>query len=1479
MADIVKTKKKIGRRLKRSVRRTLGTLFLVSALVVAAIPTDGFRTRAAATESDWGTLGGNWSSIVSNADNIPTVTSADRIYTTGDSLFQFAYVYPKGASSGNQVAVILGYGGGRLEDGRLTIPSKVNAYRKISGNLGTSGGITAVGKDGNFLFYQVITKEPVQDVSGNNIGVQDKIEYYPCYYDTRANWQTLELNQFYYYPTATPDNPQPDGATPVLTTDVNKQWIKNAEVWYIGNQYLTAGTDGNWKVAGTVDYANRLNGVFAGTKGANIVHLTVGPELSGIGDYAFFNCANLESITLQNGLNTIGVGAFANCIMMETANIEGNAAISVIGDYAFYSCEKLASFQVPTAVTTIGSSAFENCYKLKNVAVGVGGSSLLERLGENVFRKCENLESLTFPRRYTSEVDISIFKGCSGLKFIAVPENTDINFKGGTGYTFENFKADVRPDFYFQGVKDSKVHTTATTNQIAFSFYDTSLEPPRDVYELTKVEDGKKVVYRVDDNDNLVYCNMESGMKTVTLPETIGPNNIVVIDSQTFRGNHHLEKITIPASITSIESNAFRGCHNLKYVIFTNPAGLESIGDSAFKTQLSVNSDDSISHPVGVNCPNSGDYAVDKNPELSFVGPVSYESVPFDFAMRASENINNGNQERTYIKYLSGWPTHLEVQYNPETDKNELVGYPTLNDIVTKKYIDQSTYPYMTDDYVKSMTEVVSKISGVAYDSWPTLDDNEKMITDAAMNLYLPAGIESIKENLYRDKEKQESSGLNLKKAITAESLRTVDDGAFAGCLYLTSVKFSDNTEAIGKYAFDGCKELTNVTLPGTVSKMGLRPFKDCEKLSTVNFSGGPYFVCEKGIIYELDSDGAKTKIVQCLKGRSNPIVTADETRGVKEIYQEAFMGNPNVLNIDLSDTDIEKVPEYAFAYTPELSELKLPNTVRSVLDNAFKNSNLRILNLPGMYQQISNYAFGDGKYDISSDDDHLAGEGDATDTNRLTMVVEEGSSADIYAKDILGITPNYQEPDNEYTVSFYGDDGSLLETQTVKQGHAAVPPTPPEVEGKEFLYWRPDTYKEVLADIPYVQAIYEKKDVVIIEHTVTFVDDDEKNTVLSTQTVKDGGNVILPQSPSKEGYTFKGWKGALTNITRDETVYAYYEKNSGSGGDGSGSGNQDPNNPSGSGSQDPNNPNGGTQNTTFYTLTVKNGSGSGSYVAGSQPVISANEPASGQEFSHWTIDPSNTPMVSKTFAATVLTMPAANVTVTAHYKAKTGSSTVSGNASSNNSNRPNGGAGTISSGTTVVIDKNGLSNTGVVSATVNGSSDNFTIKITESSAATEAILRALQAEYGNDLSDIKYFPMDISLYDSTGTRKITDTTGLRINVTLPLPDSLIPYAGNNKVAGVVNERLDKLSPKFTTIDRVSCVTFTAEHFSPYVIYVDTSRLSEGNVADSTPKTGDGIHPKWFLSIGLACMALVMFLQKDNRQKVKVKAKVRSGRS
>ena len=167
-----------------------------------------------------------------------------------------------------------------------------------------------------------------------------------------------------------------------------------------------------------------------------------------------------------------------------------------------------------------------------------------------------------------------------------------------------------------------------------------------------------------------------------------------------------------------------------------------------------------------------------------------------------------------------------------------------------------------------------------------------------------------------------------------------------------------------------------------------------------------------------------------------------------------------------------------------------------------------------------------------------------------------------------------------------------------------------------------------------------------------------------------------------------------------------------------------------------------------------------------------------------------------------------------------------------------------------------------MVAVQVNGSSDNFVIKISENSDATESVLKALMNKY-SDLSSIVYFPMDITLYDSTGTRQITDTTGLSINITLPIPDSMITYAGNNRIAAVVNGKLQELTPSFKTISGVSCISFTATHFSPYVIYVDTDNLNASVIVDSTPKTGDGIHPKWFLSIGLLCISIVLFLKKD----------------
>ena len=1566
MANTVKKK---NRRLKRSVRKTLGALFLASAIVVAAIPVDDLQAASTERTDKKVTLELYDTPNADYASSIPNITADNEIYTTGDGQFQFAYVSSTGNETGVKFAVILGYTkGGQLPGGVLEIPNTVDAFKKFSNDT-TRSGYVAVNKNGDFLYYKGFeyvydenrqpvyefeidpsTGDPLVDEDGKKVVKVDedgnpiqktKDVYLPCYYESMNSWwddNNPNDNELYYYL----DSQTPGTDVPELADDESERRIYDASVYYIGNHYLKE-TDEGWTVEGPI--TKGTDGVFAGA--SNITTLIVGGDMSGIGNYAFYGCAGLRSIKLCNGLDTIGNYAFANCVNMTTVDVDIHSTVSVLGDHAFYNCQALTDFTMPLSVKAIGDSAFEECYALETIELtGNGENVLLEKVGYDAFAGCANLKSITFPRTYAEELDVTTFRGCSKLQYIATSANGFNLVDGDDGeYTIADFKANMIPTFYLKGNKDQALHKTATKYEIAFSYYDTGLE--RDVYELTVVEDDngtpnnpdddKKVVYRVDDNDELVYCQMDTGLKTVTLPTQIGPNYIKKIDQFTFQNKCSLERITIPGSITDIAQYAFKGCHNLEDVIFLDASSLSGIGTGAFLTQ------DCSFHEA--DC----DKKLDKLPFLNFVGEISYHSEPFRYATDPAEKINVGTQDEAYIKYYSGWPTNLVVQYDSETDKNTLIDYPTFKDIQSgTKYVvktgtgDSATgYAYMTKDYETAAKRAVDKYLG-QYHANPsdpndteTMTDYEKEIIRAAINIVLPEGIEAIgrvelddgtTKGLFEYNEKQNelpsgnlSNGQVLRKTITAESLMEVADEAFKGCKYLSAITLEGDTQSIGNYAFADCEVLTSASIPASVSSLGLRPFTGCELLDDVDFNGSSYFDTDESIIFELDDNGNKEKIVEYLCGRVSTSVKAEDLAGVKEIYPEAFQ-DTIVSMVDLSQSQIAKVPLRAFQDTLKLYSVSLPTTCKSIEEDAFSDSGIQQLRIPESVTIINNNAFRD-IHDANGND----GTDGKTDLSVLEFECVEDSSAYLFAEQNHIKTSTYI-PKVYYTVTFWDWEGTLLETQEVEAGTDAVPPEVPGREGYTLSGWvpdyrgvtenisvtaqyeaiDPDTLKLTVTFVDWNDAVlktvkvksgesadppkdptregyiftgwrnsftnvkedvtiyaqYEKVDSSAAQHTVVFYDWDD--TILYIQKVDDGGSVIIPQTPTREGYTFVEWRPLPDKITKDTDIYAIYAAGTGGSGSGSGEG-------SGSGSG---NGDGTTGSSKTYTLTVVNGSGSGSYVAGSQPIIICDEPSASQEFSHWTIDPENTTLGSKTLTATYVEMPEANVTVKAHYKAKdtTGSGGV-------DTNRPS--SGTINNGsTTVVIDKNGLSNTGVVSVVVNGSSDNFTIKIAESTSATEAVIKALQNEYG-DISNIKYFPMDITLYDSTGTKKITDTTGLSIKITLPLPDSLAAYAGNNKVAGVVNGKLDKLSAKFTTINGVSCITFTAEHFSPYVIYVDTknavaggsgSGSGSGYVPDDTPKTGDGVHPKWFLSIGLACLSFVMFMKKDKRQKVKVRA-------
>lgn len=127
------------------------------------------------------------------------------------------------------------------------------------------------------------------------------------------------------------------------------------------------------------------------------------------------------------------------------------------------------------------------------------------------------------------------------------------------------------------------------------------------------------------------------------------------------------------------------------------------------------------------------------------------------------------------------------------------------------------------------------------------------------------------------------------------------------------------------------------------------------------------------------------------------------------------------------------------------------------------------------------------------------------------------------------------EAPVPTYEVNFYDWDGTIISTQTVKEGEDAVLPANPEKEGYDFLGWD-KSVSNIREDTDFF-ADFEKK-----EFTVIFVD--WYNQQIAVKTFAYGDSLIAPEVETIEGYTFTGWDCEDTIVTQNMIVSAQYEAN-----------------------------------------------------------------------------------------------------------------------------------------------------------------------------------------------------------------------------------------------------------------------------------------------------------------------------------------------
>lgn len=234
----------------------------------------------------------------------------------------------------------------------------------------------------------------------------------------------------------------------------------------------------------------------------------------------FFYGSSMTSIVIPASVKTIGDGAFENSDIT-TVTFAADSKLEKIGNRAFFG-SKLQQITIPATVNAIGLQAFACCGELTTVVL----NSAKATFGDEVFKDCAKLSSVTLPDELTQINGKNTFENCSALTSIVLP--------------------------------------TALTSLGSYAFANSGLTSITIPSKITVIMEG-------------TFKNCKN-LSTVTFAEG---NNFTMVSYYAFAGSG-ITAIEFPASLATIQINAFENCKQLQKVTFAESATTLRLYDCAF---------------------------------------------------------------------------------------------------------------------------------------------------------------------------------------------------------------------------------------------------------------------------------------------------------------------------------------------------------------------------------------------------------------------------------------------------------------------------------------------------------------------------------------------------------------------------------------------------------------------------------------------------------------------------------------------------------------------------------------------------------------------------------------------------------------------------------------------------------------------------------------------------------------------------------
>lgn len=533
--------------------------------------------------------------------------------------------------------------------------------------------------------------------------------------------------------------------------------------------------------------------------GTLLTDLSIPEDVESIGYCAFVGCKSLTSVTVPSTVTEIGEGAFGYCPSLKSVTVEGT-----IGEDMFYECPALDSVTLAEGVTTINNSAFYGCKSLKSIEfpstltdintsafVNSGLTSItipdtVENIGENVFKNCTSLKTVTIGKGITTIPKQTFYK-CTALESVTIPSTV----------------TEIGQQAFYQCSSLASISIPSGVTTIgANAFCGTALTAVTIPNSVTSVGEGM-----------FKYC---SQLKTVVLGSgvsTIGRNFFAACSS--------LESITFFGEIKSLSrSNVFNSNDTEKITLnFAQDQRVLTVVDANY---WGVASGASYVREI-----------TDEDAKKDFCG-YKFKNI-YTWAFADLSDLTTDEIEKTVGSMVS--IGYRDISISVPSD-NTADCFTAINNAISGQ-VNGSICLMISGDGSKGIdigSEAFAKCYALGYliigDGINTIGEHAFYDCRYLKSLTITGNVDTMKAAVFFQCD-------SLESVTISGSVNTID-GTFTMCRSLASLTITGSVNSIGDSTFYGCSKLTEVTLPKSIEYLGKGIFNQCNNFTdgTISYAG-----------------------------------------------------------------------------------------------------------------------------------------------------------------------------------------------------------------------------------------------------------------------------------------------------------------------------------------------------------------------------------------------------------------------------------------------------------------------------------------------------------------------------------------------------------------------------------------------------------------------------------------------------------------